>query len=295
MNALLQSIDRAIDENRLPPACFIGCGDPDFAEETALHCAARFCATDSLETYPDFFDMQAPVAINELRELLSELAKRCFCEGNRCVLIRSADLLSEQAQNLLLKTLEEPPSNTLFLLCGSYASMLPTVQSRCAMLRLGEATASQIAQMLTRHAVNAEDAARYARYAQSFAQALQLATQEQARSFRNASLDAFVTLLNASPPYSLLKKLCGERKAANELLLYWLSFTRDLLGRRFSLPLQNDDFESRLSVYTARFTSEQINCMIEMLTTALSRLQTNVSPTAVLDSLMTQMLEEIQK
>ena len=233
--------------------------------------------------------------VGELRALLSELTKRSFSEGKRCIHIYDAELLSEQEQNLLLKTLEEPPARTLFLLCGNYAAMLPTVRSRCAVLRLGEASAEALARMLFERGATEKDAALYARISQSYAQALRLCEDPEARAFRSAAFDAYLGLLQGTPPYAFIKAQRGERQAAIQCALYWLSFSRDLLCSKFSLPMQNQDLKNRLSVYAARFTSERINCMIEMLTAALSRLQTNVSPAATLDWLATQMLEDKTK
>lgn len=54
-------------------------------------------------------------------------------------IIHDADRMNAEAQNALLKTLEEPPPGTLLLLTtGNPASLLPTTRSRCQMLRLPE-------------------------------------------------------------------------------------------------------------------------------------------------------------
>ncbi len=295
MSALLDKVFTAIDKDRLPPVCFLSCADRTIAEKTALVCAARYCGTEALDKLPDFFDLLCPIPIDELRSLLSELTKRSLTGGKRCIRIRNAELLSEQEQNLLLKTLEEPPAKTLFLLCGNYAAMLPTVRSRCAVLRLGEANAAETERMLQSEGASARDAALYARVSQSYEQAYALCTDEAARALREGAYEAYLSILEGMLPYPFIQNQKNKKQVPSQIALYWLSFSRDLLACKFGLPMQNTDLQKRLSVYSARFTSERINCMIEMLTTALLRLQTNASSVATLDWLATQMLEDKNK
>ena len=67
--------------------------------------------------------------ITELNDLS---AYRPFDSGRRIVLIEDADRMNETAQNKFLKTLEEPPSDTTFILIsGQPRFLLPTIQSRC--------------------------------------------------------------------------------------------------------------------------------------------------------------------
>lgn len=57
--------------------------------------------------------------------------------GVKVYVIHDADLMNPAAQNALLKLLEEPPASAAFVLCASNpALLLPTVRSRCALLRL---------------------------------------------------------------------------------------------------------------------------------------------------------------
>jgi DNA polymerase-3 subunit delta' len=67
------------------------------------------------------------------------------------VLIREADALLEQAQNALLKSLEEPPEGTMFILTTAVpGAMLTTVRSRCMRLRFGRLTAAEVELVLVR-------------------------------------------------------------------------------------------------------------------------------------------------
>lgn len=62
----------------------------------------------------------------------------------RAIVISNAHAMTREAQNALLKTLEEPPKGVIFLLCGNADGMLSTIISRCALIRLGQADRCEI-------------------------------------------------------------------------------------------------------------------------------------------------------
>ena len=78
------------------------------------------------------------IAIHQIRELSEYLELSAHQEkGKRIVLIEPADSLNQSASNALLKVLEEPPENTLFILVTSQAQrLIATIRSRCQLLDL---------------------------------------------------------------------------------------------------------------------------------------------------------------
>jgi len=78
------------------------------------------------------------IAIHQIRELSEYLELSAHQEtGRRIVLIEPADSLNQAASNALLKILEEPPENTLFILVTSQAQkLIATIRSRCQLLEL---------------------------------------------------------------------------------------------------------------------------------------------------------------
>lgn len=72
------------------------------------------------------------IGVTCIRKVITDLYEHARHGGNKVVLITRSELLTEQAINTLLKILEEPPSNTYFLLgCQEPAYLLPTIVSRC--------------------------------------------------------------------------------------------------------------------------------------------------------------------
>jgi DNA polymerase III subunit delta' len=96
-------------------------------------------------------DDRASIKIDPVREVLSKVSYRPFEGRLRVVLIRDADALQTEAQNSLLKSLEEPPPGTMFILTTAVPGvLLPTVRSRCMRLRFGHLTAAEVSAGLLR-------------------------------------------------------------------------------------------------------------------------------------------------
>jgi DNA polymerase-3 subunit delta' len=102
-----------------------------------------------------------------VRDLVRELALLPVEGGARVAIVEGAAQLNEDAQNALLKTLEEPPAGVTIVLCADREDpLLPTVRSRCARIRLGPLGVRDIEAWLADiGAADPADAARYARLA----------------------------------------------------------------------------------------------------------------------------------
>ncbi len=109
---------------------------------------ARGVHVDVIAVEPD---ERASIKIDVIREVLSKTSFRPFEGRKRVVLIRDADTLEPASQNALLKSLEEPPPGTMFILTTAVpGALLPTVRSRCMRLRFGRLTTAEIAAALMR-------------------------------------------------------------------------------------------------------------------------------------------------
>ena len=89
------------------------------------------------------------IKVDQVREAIERAAYRPFEGRRRVVIIDSADEILVEAQNALLKTLEEPPPASVFVLVTSRPDvLLPTVRSRCQRLRFGRLAPGEVAQVL---------------------------------------------------------------------------------------------------------------------------------------------------
>lgn len=86
---------------------------------------------------PDVKATDKSIKIDAIRGIIDELSRHGLENGARVILLANADRMTPQAQNCLLKTLEEASAGTHFILtCDSERSILPTILSRCRIERM---------------------------------------------------------------------------------------------------------------------------------------------------------------
>ena len=94
------------------------------------------------------------IAVEQVRSLIASL--RTYADKRRVIIINDANLMSEAAQNALLKALEEPNKNTHFILVAENPKLLlDTIRSRCQLLQLHKTSPSQDAKLLSQHNLDA--------------------------------------------------------------------------------------------------------------------------------------------
>lgn len=88
---------------------------------------------------------KASFGVDEVREVIDEVYKKPFEGDKKVIIIHDGNKLTVQAQNALLKTIEEPPSGVyIILLCESLELILDTIKSRCEIYKLTPLTREQL-------------------------------------------------------------------------------------------------------------------------------------------------------
>lgn len=135
------------------------------------------------------------IYVDDIRALREKLALKPFSGVRHIAIIRQADRLTPQAQNALLKTLEEPTGDTVFFMITDQPGvLLPTVVSRCRPLRLFPLSMEKCAQALVENGISEKNARELAGWAQgSVGRALEIAADDGYPALRGkvlASLEA---------------------------------------------------------------------------------------------------------
>lgn len=140
------------------------------------------------------------IVVAEAREMAVTASRSPLVGRWNVLLVEDADRLNEKAANALLKALEEPPPSTVFLLCAPSAEdVLPTIRSRCRVVRLRTPRPDAVAGTLEAEGVAPAEAAWAARAAQGHVgRARRLAVDEEARRRRSEAL-SLVTSLDTVP------------------------------------------------------------------------------------------------
>ncbi len=169
-----------------------GCGD------------CQQCSLAMANAHPDINLLateRVQISIDEVRTLVSRSASSSSMGNYRIAIIEDADRMTERTSNVLLKALEEPERDTIWMLCApSVADLLPTIRSRTRNVVLRLPSAEEVAQLLVqRDGVDHELAINSARQAQNHVgMARRLATSQEARARRTETLRELSSITNLS-------------------------------------------------------------------------------------------------
>ena len=234
------------------------------------------------------------IKVDQVRDAIDRAAYRPFEGKRRVVIVEAADALVPEAQNALLKTLEEPPPASVFVLVTTRPDMLlPTVRSRCQRLRFGPLTPAEVAAVLVRDHGFAETDARAAAAASDGS--VGRALDEGADDAIEAREAAARLLHTASASSDVRRRLEGAKTLAgsggdrDELarrLLALSSLLRDLgllsadAGRH---ALANADLEPQLQSLLRHYDAARTLEAFAVVDRALEALDRNASPKIVAD------------
>lgn len=297
-------LSSALGSGKAFHALFISSMDADaslsLARRASAQCINGSDDEDAVKNDPDYHYLAGDeTGVNEIRAIIEELSKAAFEGGMRAIVISNAHAMTREAQNALLKTLEEPPNGVIFLLCGNADGMLSTIISRCALIRLGQADRHEIENELALRGVNAADARLYARISGgSMGRALRLSEENEYREQRERSLNALTALFNGELQSGAAKAIA--KGGAAEGLTFMLSLMGDILSANMggTREIDNIDRQDAVRQCAARFTTRQILCIIDMITKASESLYRasggDMYPAAALDGLFLSILKELK-
>ncbi|WP_087485658.1 DNA polymerase III subunit delta' [Brachybacterium massiliense] len=153
----------------------------------------RACRTTLANTHPDVTVVatdKLSIAKEEVRALVMTAQRAPATGRHRVVIVEDADRMTAGTFNVLLKSIEEPPPATVWMLCAPSAEDLaPTIRSRCRLVTLSVPSSEVVAELLRRRdGIDESLAVRAARAAQGhIGLALRYATQEGALAAREES------------------------------------------------------------------------------------------------------------
>lgn len=162
------------------------------------------CSLTMADAHPDvnlLATERVQISIDEVRQLVSRSATSSSVGEYRIAIIEDADRMTERTSNVLLKALEEPEVNTIWMLCApSVADLLPTIRSRTRNVVLRLPSIDEVATLLVqRDGVARELALTSARQAQNHVgMARRLATSQEARARRSETMREIAGISNLS-------------------------------------------------------------------------------------------------
>ena len=327
---LVGLLARAVARDTLPPALLlagpagvgkrrvavavasaINCLDPvtggALERDACGKCAA--CTRIERGVHPDVVLLEpgdtGTIKIEAVRDVIDRAGFRPFEGRRRVVVIDEADALVSQAQNALLKTLEEPPSASSFMLVSSLPdALLATVRSRCPRLRFGPLPVADVAAALVRdhgfEAGEARAAADAANGSIGGALAAQGADLVGARETATALLRQMARGGDTARRLDWAKALspqksstpAAERDQLAACLRALSSLLRDLgvlVSRVDAAALANGDMAGELETMSRSYNADRSLRAYAAVDRALAALERNASPKIVADWLVLEL------
>ncbi|HEY1303413.1 MAG TPA: DNA polymerase III subunit delta' [Vicinamibacterales bacterium] len=244
------------------------------------------------------------IKIEQVRDVIDRADYRPFEGKRRVVIIDEADALVAAAQNALLKTLEEPPSASIFVLVSSMPdALLPTVISRCPRLRFAPLSTAEVTTALIEgHGYGESDARATAADADgSIGRALEANSADlaEARGEAGRLLQHAARVSDPGRRIDAAKNLITTKSGATaerEQLAACLRALASLLRDTSILALGGDrrmlgnaDLEPTLMTVSRTFDGRRSMLAYTAVDEALAALAKNVSPKVVADWLVLQL------
>ena len=237
------------------------------------------------------------IGIDAIKEVIHRVSLNPFEGQFSVVIVDGAESMSDEAANALLKTLEEPPPNTMFLLLtADQEAILPTVRSRCQSMNLIPIPKNQMVERLKEsHQATPEMADQLFRLSRGcLGWAIGALEDRQVLEQRQADLEKMQETLDAGLETRFtyaneVASLFGsDRDAAKDLLALWLRWWRDLLLIKEGAEefLHNSDHAESLKSQASGLSTTEIVQFINRLMQTLSNLDSNVSPRLAMEVLM---------
>jgi DNA polymerase-3 subunit delta' len=267
----------------------------------------RTCASIRAEAHPDLsvirlIEGDSEIKIDAVRELQHQLALTPRQAGRRVALLVDFDEASPEAQNALLKTLEEPADKVVLLLtAGSTSRLFPTLVSRCEVLNLRQVHPEMIEQALKADGEPAESARLLAALSGGRPGAARtLRADPEQLVQRSAALDDMARLLSANrnERFAAAEAWARRRRKDEELeavrrrvrprLNTWLTLWRDalLMSHDAQARLANPDRAADLERLVGSFSREALASGVTAIQTALDRLDRYANIQLTLETLM---------
>jgi DNA polymerase-3 subunit delta' len=292
------SLSAIIASNRIPHAVIIE-GDAGTGKRTLAKYLAkvavcegdippcetcRGCHLADIGTHPDI-EVVAPeekkknIGVEQIRNLRTTAYHSAHTAKRRAFIIEQADTMNASSQNSLLKVLEEPPSDVLFILVvGSAERLLDTVVSRCVTLSLFPPSIEDGVKLLRdKHGIKEDEATQFLKAeGGNIGKALSLITKSNESLGKAAARDFLDAVLNGSAVDALVTAAPLEKDRPEAL-----KFAEEL-----SEIIINKIKESGAFTETAREYSRMYTALWDLVPTLNTNINLSLFFTALTSKLM---------
>lgn len=241
------------------------------------------------------------ISIDEIREqVVNDVDIKPYSSSHKIYIIPDAEIMTPQAQNALLKTIEEPPEYAvIMLLTSNIDGLLPTIRSRCVRLDLKVVDDGMVKKYLMEHLhipdYQAEIDASFAHG--SIGKAKEAATSQEFADITQKALK-ILKYADSMEVYELteaIKNLSSEKQNINDYLDIFQFWFRDVLMFKATREIDNLVFKKEINYIREQASQrsyENLEKILEALDKTKVRLRANVNTELALELLFLTIREK---
>ena len=271
------------------------CGEDVIAAEGAAALFAQKLARKSDIIYIPFGEEQSKVKTEDINALAADCYLKPYDGDYKIYIVKNAHTMTDQAQNKLLKTLEEPPSGVIIVLCAANpAGLLNTIHSRSRKIAVPPFQPAALYRHFVSSGTGAEEANLASVYSGgSITAARRILSDKRYPDALALVFDMFSGMKRSPDILTYASRFAWYKDVAQDILDFMLIAARDVAaaacGKReliFTKQRENDIME-----LAAGFTAEACAAIIDKIGYAKKRLHYNCNYQGVIDELLFSITE----
>lgn len=287
--ALINNFKQRCLKNTLSHAHLIA-GEDGVGKGKLANILAKFILNGDLDReYVDIINYsseKASFGVDDVRDIIEEVYKKPFEKDKKVIIIHEGNKLTIQAQNALLKTIEEPPTGVyIIILCESLELILDTIKSRCEIYKLKPLTKSELYEYIKIKKFNYDE--NEIKSAIAFSEGIpgridRYFNDDKLRELRN-NIVILIKNLNKNDLEAILQQeesFSNLKNDKEEVLNIFGLFIRDILINK---EIENEEFIINsdkledIKELTKEMSFKKLNNMIKTIEEARRNIKSNVS------------------
>ena len=287
--ALINNFKQRCLKNTLSHAHLIA-GEDGVGKGKLANIWAKFILNGDLDReYVDIINYsseKSSFGVDDVRDIIEEVYKKPFEKDKKVIIIHEGNKLTIQAQNALLKTIEEPPKGVyIIILCESLELILDTIKSRCEIYKLKPLTKSELYEYIKIKKFNYDE--NEIKSAIAFSEGVpgridRYFNDDKLRELRN-NIVILIKNLNKNDLEAILQQeesFSNLKNDKEEVLNIFGLFIRDILINK---EIENEEFIINsdkledIKELTKEMSFKKLNNMIKTIEEARRNIKSNVS------------------
>lgn len=302
-DTLINNFENRCIKNSLSHAHLI-VGEDGIGKSKLANMLAKFILNGDLNReYVDIINYKSSKSsfgVDDIREIIDEVSKKPFEGEKKVIIIHEGNKLTIQAQNALLKTIEEPPLGVyIIILCESLELILDTIKSRCEVYKLSPLTKDELYKYIVYKGFNYNE--NEIKSAIAFSEGIpgridRYFNDDSLKELRSKLIKLIKDLNKNDMEYILEQEdnLIGLKDNKEEVLNILSSFIRDILINK---EVENEDFIINsdkicdIKELTKDMSFRKLNNMIKIIEEARKNIRSNVSWAMILRVMLMGFME----